>query len=307
MVTIGIPKGMFFYEYGSIWEDFFENLGFKVVVSKDTNRTIMDYGLKCCSNETCLPVKAFHGHMLSLKDTVDYVFIPRYHSTRKNEYTCPKICGLPDMAAVNLGGRLRILEAKINMDSQVKETKESIIRMARTLKIEPSKVLSEFNRVWKKHLDTKMDQAENKKSSKSRSGKKDAILLLGHPYVIYDEYLSMRLIKKLNNRYIDVFTPKDIDYETKRHNAFPYQGKTFWDIGFDLLGSAFTCAEDERVKGIVYLTPFACGLDAFIMEFIELQIKARNRNIPLLKLTVDEHTGEAGFDTRIEAFIDMIG
>ncbi|AEV68109.1 acyl-CoA dehydratase activase-related protein [Acetivibrio clariflavus] len=305
MATIGIPKGMFFFEYSSIWEEFFKILGFEVILSQDTNRKIMDDGIKCCSNETCLPVKVFHGHVMSLKDKVDYVFIPRYQSTGKNEYTCPKLCGLPDMIAVNLGDQIKILEIKINMNSCRDETKESLVKLAQTLKIDSEKVLKAFNATWERH--TQLMAKKNKANVKKEVNNKNVIILLGHPYMIYDNFISMRLIEKLERKNIEVFTPWDIDYETKRRNAHPYQGKTFWDIGFELLGSAFTCAKDERVKGIVYLTPFACGLDAFIMEFIELDIKSKNQGLPILKLTVDEHTGEAGFDTRLEAFIDMIG
>lgn len=305
MVTIGIPKGMLLYEYSSMWEEFFKNLGFDVLISQDTNKKIMDTGVKYCSNETCLPVKIFHGHVVSLKDKVDYIFIPRYHSTNKNEYTCPKMCGLPDMTAANLGCKHKLLETKINMDTHPKETKESLTDMARTLKIKPSKVIGAFYEVWEKYL--KSITEGNIRGAKRAAVNKAKLLLLGHPYMIYDNYLSMRLIEKLKKRNIDIFTPKDLDHEIKRKNAYPYQGKKFWDIGFELLGSAFAYAKDERVKGIIYLTPFACGLDAFIMEFIELGIKSKCSDLPMLKLTVDEHTGEAGFDTRLEAFIDMIG
>ena len=34
--------------------------------------------------------------------------------------------------------------------------------------------------------------------------------------------------------------------------------------------------------------------------------KAKSAGKPLLSLTIDEHTGEAGFITRLEAFIDML-
>ena len=34
--------------------------------------------------------------------------------------------------------------------------------------------------------------------------------------------------------------------------------------------------------------------------------KAKEYNKPLLCLTIDEHTGEAGFVTRLEAFVDML-
>ena len=307
MAIIGIPRGLFFFEYSLMWEEFFKSLGFDVIISQDTNKKLMDDGVKYCSNETCLPVKVFHGHVISIKDKVDFVFIPRYKSTGKNEYTCPKMCGLPDMIAVSLGRQVRILEVNINMDSYPVGTKESLVEMARTVKIEPAKVLGAFNEVYTKYEQTKVEKNRNIINSKKTAGNKVALALLGHPYMIYDNYLSMRLIEKLKKRNIEVYTPKDLDHEIKRKNAYPYQGKKFWDIGFELLGSAFANARDESVKGIIYLTPFACGLDAFIMEFIELGIKSKGRYLPLLKLTVDEHTGEAGFDTRLEAFIDMIG
>ena len=34
--------------------------------------------------------------------------------------------------------------------------------------------------------------------------------------------------------------------------------------------------------------------------------KAKNFEKPILHLTIDEHTGEAGFITRLEAFVDML-
>ena len=34
--------------------------------------------------------------------------------------------------------------------------------------------------------------------------------------------------------------------------------------------------------------------------------KAKEAGKPMLNLTIDEHTGEAGFITRLEAFIDML-
>lgn len=101
-LVIGIPKGLFYHEHSILWESFFKNLGCKVIVSENTNKEILNYGIKHCSNETCLPVKVFHGHVYSLKDQVDYIFIPRYISIDKNEYTCPKFCGLPDMSLLNL-------------------------------------------------------------------------------------------------------------------------------------------------------------------------------------------------------------
>ena len=301
LITIGLPKGLFFFQHYVLWENFFKNIGCNVVISEDTNKDILNYGVKYCSNETCLPVKVFHGHVYSLKDKVDYIFIPRYSSIDKNEYTCPKFCGLPDMTMLNLKKLVKVLEVRINFGRSINQTYESLQEISRILNIGYMYVIDAFEKALKTYSKGSKDN-----DIKSEKNGNPTIAVLGHPYMIYDDYLSMRLVKKLENRNINVLTPNNLNHEVKRQNAYPFQGKVFWEVGFDNLGSAFTFAEDKNINGIIYLTPFACGVDSVIIEFIERRLKS-NYNIHFLKLIVDEHTGEAGFDTRIEAFFDMVG
>ncbi|MFZ5986603.1 MAG: acyl-CoA dehydratase activase-related protein [Bacillota bacterium] len=305
MTTIGLPKGLFYFEHNVLWERFFHNLGCNVIVSEDTNKNILDSGVKHCSNETCLPVKVFHGHVYNLKDKVDYIFIPRYTSLDKNEFTCPKFCGLPDMALLNLKRQIKVLEVRVHVDMMPGQTLESLKEIAQTLSLEYHEVINAFKKALNE-FDRSREHLLKASKYLNREDNQTALSILGHPYMIYDSYLSMRLIDKLEKRNITVYTPRDIDHDTKRKNAYPFQGKVFWDVGFELLGSAFTFASVPNVKGIIYLTPFACGVDAFVLEFIERRLNT-HCNIPLLKLTIDEHTGEAGFDTRLEAFLDMVG
>ena len=304
-ITIGLPKAMMYYEHGMLWEDFFKLLGLNVVVSEDTNKEILDLGVKYCSNETCLPVKVLHGHVLNLKDKADYIFIPRYKTTDKQEFTCPKLCGLPDIARLNLKNDIKILEVMIDEKKGMENTIKSLKDMASTLNIEYKKVLSAYYEAIKKRLNfnIKISQIE---SDLKKNENKPVIVVLGHPYMIYDNYISMKLIKKLIDKEYNVLTPENLDNEVKRNNAYPYKGRYFYRAGFDNLGSAFTYADNPDLKGIIYLTPFACGIDSLVIEFIEIRLKS-NYKIPWMKLTVDEHTGEAGFDTRLEAFLDMIG
>lgn len=266
----------------------------------------MDDGIKYCSNETCLPVKVFHGHVFNLKDIVDYIFIPRYTSLDKNEYTCPKFCGLPDMILLNLKKRVKILEIRIHQDLFPSVTYESLADISEILKIKYGQVLKAFEdavMLYHKHM---RGICCDSRYVPGVTDTEKVLSVLGHPYMVYDNYLSMNLIKKLEKRNLTVVTSRDIDHETKRRNAYPFQGKVFWHIGFELLGSAFTFAQDKNIKGLIYLTPFACGVDAFVIEFIERRIKDRY-SVPFLKLMIDEHTGEAGFDTRLEAFLDTVG
>ena len=298
-ISIGLPKGLFFFQHYILWKSFFKNIGCNLVISDDTNKDILDYGVKYCSNETCLPVKVFHGHVYTLKNKVDYVFIPRYTSIDKNEFTCPKFCGLPDMTILNLKKQVKVLEIKIDFNQSLNQTYGSLKEIARILNVKYKYVMDAFTKALNTYI-------KSQKVSNNAVKKGDlTIAVLGQPYIIYDDYLSMRLIKKLIDRNINVLTPNSLEHEVKRQNAYPFQGKAFWDVGFDNLGSAFTFAEDKNINGIIYLTPFACGVDSLIIEFIERRLKS-NYNIPFLKLLIDEHTGEAGFDTRTEAFLDII-
>ena len=82
--------------------------------------------------------------------------------------------------------------------------------------------------------------------------------------------------------------------------------RMFWTFGRELIGAGLCAIEEEfRWDGMIFLSSFACGLDSIIADFIERKIR-RKGTLPFMQLFIDEHTGEAGIDTRIEAFIEMI-
>ena len=64
--TIGIPRALVYYYYFPQWKTFFEELGYKVVISDKTSRKIIDQGIKVTLNDACVPIKLFHGHVIDL-------------------------------------------------------------------------------------------------------------------------------------------------------------------------------------------------------------------------------------------------
>jgi predicted nucleotide-binding protein (sugar kinase/HSP70/actin superfamily) len=302
-ITIGLPKAMMFYEHGRLWEKFFKELGCKVVSSGDTNRQILDLGVKYSSSETCLPVKVLTGHVAVLNDESDYVFIPRYTSTDVHEYTCPKMCGLPDMVRHGFKKPLQLMEVAVDFNKGEAKTIQSLRGISKTLGCEYENVSHTFLKTVKDGLKGDMELANIEPIWQKN---KPCIAVLGHPYMIYDNFLSMDLISKLKAKDYNVLTPANLKREVKRSNAQPYQdGRYFYGVGFENIGSAFAFSQDSNVKGIIYLTPFACGIDSLVTEFIEQRLK-NIRQLPFMKITIDEHTGETGFDTRIEAFLDIL-
>ena len=71
-----------------------------------------------------------------------------------------------------------------------------------------------------------------------------------------------------------------------------------------MTGAAGHYLKDPNIDGLLSLTAFGCGPDSLMIERITRYAKKYRK--PLLNLTVDEHTGEAGFVTRLEAFTDML-
>ncbi|HET8667579.1 MAG TPA: acyl-CoA dehydratase activase, partial [Terriglobales bacterium] len=75
--TIGIPRAMFYYDRFPFWATYLQELGFKVVTSASTDRTITADGEELAIAQPCFPVKVAHGHIQDLVDKgVDYIFIP---------------------------------------------------------------------------------------------------------------------------------------------------------------------------------------------------------------------------------------
>ena len=71
---VGIPRALLYYKYFPMWRAFLDKLGAEVVVSENTNQKLISQGASLVVSDTCLPVKVFIGHVLSLSDKCDKNF-----------------------------------------------------------------------------------------------------------------------------------------------------------------------------------------------------------------------------------------
>jgi predicted nucleotide-binding protein (sugar kinase/HSP70/actin superfamily) len=79
----------------------------------------------------------------------------------------------------------------------------------------------------------------------------------------------------------------------------------FWYYSNRVVYACLHYLNDVELDGIIHVTAFGCGPDAMTNKLIELETKRLN-NVPFMTVTIDEHTGEAGVNTRIEAFVDLL-
>ncbi len=309
--TVGIPRGLFFYLYYDICRSFFERLGVIAVPSCETTKPILDEGLRTCVDEACLPVKLFHGHVLDLAGRVDYLLIPRITSICRREYVCPKMAALPDMVRSSLKGLPPMIDCEINLWKNGRGIRQFFVDIARYLGFRDGEAKAAFREA--------ISQCGGGINSDcgdiGASGLK--IGIVGHIYNLSDPYLNMDLLRKLSSYGIKAVTAAPANPSVNRRSngderrvcrhkeARACEKRIFWQFGNDAMEMADELVFNEKVDGMIYVMSFGCGVDSFISYIIGQHLK-KSSGIPLMMMVVDEHSGDAGVETRIEAFADLI-
>lgn len=317
--TVGIPKGLLYYDFYPMWKTFFEGVGAKVVVSQDTNKKILDEGVKNCVEDACLPVKTYVGHVINLKEkNVDYIFIPRVVSVERKKYLCSKFLGLPDFIKSLIGDLPPIIDIEINYyKNNDKFTQNEFIKVGRMFGKTKDQSLKayfkathqqkKFESLLKEGL-TNLEALkvwEGKNLVKEESNYDLKIAVIAHPYDIMDEYISMGIIEKLKNMGAQVYTMEMLERDLILEGVSMLSKEMFWNYERDILGAGLYFLKQKNVDGVIMVSAFGCGPNSMTEELLE-RIYKREKEVPFMLITIDEHSGEAGIMTRLEAFTDLL-
>lgn len=320
MAKVGIPRALFYYQYYPGWKAFFEELGAETVVSPPTDKAIFALGNARAVGETCLPVKIFLGHVIYLSDKCDYMFIPALRSLGNKAYNCSKFLGLPDMAKALIPECPTILDPEIDLSNGRHSLYQAISSgLGRYLPSGHGKVKKaieagreadlSYHRKMVDYGMTPLEAVEGIHRRRESSGlEQDAslrlkIALIGHPYVLYDDYINHRLVSRIEAMDVEVVTPEMASAEAVNAAMARLVGKAHWTFEADVIGAGEFYMEAE-VDGLITVAVFACGPDSMMIDVV--RHRARDLGVPFLHLTLDEHTSEGGIVTRLEAFLDMI-
>jgi len=314
---VGIPQALLYYSYYPAWKVFLEELGAKVLTSPKTSGNLLEESIKSAVDEACLPIKLFYGHVLALKDQVDYLFIPRMVSIEKKAYICPKFLGLPDMIKHGIEDLPPIIDTVIDLRKSSLQLWTAAYEIGKTLGAQPGKIFLAYRKALKKlqsyeswlekgySPEEALEILEKGTFPEKIEEAELTILLLGHPYNIYDPYLSMNMLEKLKKMRVKVLTAEMIEQKVLEGYWRKKAKNIFWSFGRKSWGAADYCLEEQRADGIIYLAAFGCGPDSFLGELIERRVR-KKEELPFMLLNLDEHGGEAGIITRLEAFVEMI-
>ena len=145
---------------------------------------------------------------------------------------------------------------------------------------------------------------ESEMQSSSTDTARGIIAIIGHPYLIYDEHVNHRLLHRLAQAGYKVVTPEMLTTEELESATIKLAGETYWTYDEEVVGAGGYYL-DGGADGVIGIMTFGCGSDSLMMEMVHRQA-VRSRATPLMILTLEEHTAEAGVVTRLEAFIDML-
>ncbi|PKM81462.1 MAG: 2-hydroxyglutaryl-CoA dehydratase [Firmicutes bacterium HGW-Firmicutes-14] len=318
-VKIGIPRALTYYAYYPVWKEFFEGLGMETVLSRPTTKKILDNGVKETVTDACVPIKLFHGHVLDLKDRVDYIFAPRFVSVN-NEKTvtfCPKFLGLPNMIRSSISGLPPLIDIRIDLKKGRTELFKICYRLGRQFDADLLTIIKAYMRGLKAQARYQMllnqqltpvevlNIMEGGEQPVQNTKESLKFAVLGFPYTVYDKFVNVDIINKLHKLGIRVLTAEMVPPKQLLSQAKKVPKNLFWNFSNQVLRAALYYLDNAKVDGIIHITAFGCGPDAMVDKMIELEAKQRGK-IPFMSITVDEHTGEAGLMTRIEAFVDMM-
>lgn len=294
-MKVGIVRSLFYYYYGDIWENFFKALDVEYIISPNTNQDIINRGINISNDEMCLSLKNYLGHVDYLKDKCDYILVPRISNFKNSNQTCTNFWAAYDIVQ-------NLFDVKLlhyNIDLEKGETlKKGLYKIGKSLNKNYFQIKKAYRyALVKEKKKVKRNHMINQNKLKSNKTK---ILIVGHPYNLYDEMIGKDIIKYLIKNdaeviYSDKFNSKIVSRFSKRLSKDLY-----FKYSKDNLGAIEYCL--GQIDGVIFLSAFPCAPDSLANELAMRKIK-----IPYINLVIDDSTSFAGLETRLESFLDMLG
>ena len=308
---IGINRSFLVDTYYPFYATFFREIGFEPVLPD----TVSTEGMDKRNAAFCHPAELAHGYFYSLLQTeppLDYIFLPQVRSipTTNNHpesQTCPFVQAEPYYLSTTYRKIIAGLEEKgtvvlkpyINMMQGIDAAAPSMIETAKMMGVDVSSAKSALKKAVSRQkacFDAMQDLGQKALSRLAENPEEVAVVVFGRPYNAFVESANMGIPHKLASRGVQVI-PMDFlptgEEDSKRH--------MYWGMGQRILQGARYVQRHKQLFG-TYITNFSCGPDSFIIGYFRSIMGLK----PSLTLELDSHTADAGIETRIEAFLDIV-
>ena len=316
--TVGIPRALNMYENYPFWHAFFTKLGFRVVLSDQTNGRTYEAGIESMPSESvCYPAKLSHGHIMNLiaKDP-DFIWMPCIRWERKedegatNHYNCPIVMSYPQALELNVdelgeGTKVEFLDPFIPYDkkSELKRRLYELISeqrekdaaegrgRVRGAHITRAEIDEAVNAAWQADVD--FHNAMHRKGDEALRWIEEhdahGIVLVGRPYH-NDPEVNHAIPELVHSFGFAVLTEDSVAH--KMHPERPIRVVDQWMFHSRLYRAARFVATRNDLD-LIQLFSFGCGLDALTTDEVQEILEASGKIYTMLKVDQVSNLGAA--------------
>ena len=299
---VGIPNCFSVYTMWPLYSWFFHSLGVETMLSKNVSHE----GTARVESAYCFPAEIAHGAVQDVYDhNVDYIFLPHYRDMESYEEDshacfCPITQSLPYyiQKAFPEIPEEKLLKPVVTFKYGVEKAQEAFVALGEQLGFSAKEAKLAFEIAFEKQNEyfRKASELGQKALSESRAAKRPVIAILGRPYNAFTSDANMSIPRKFTTRSYSVI-PFDI---------LPFEGEEiypnmYWYYGQQDMKATKLLKGEDNVY-ITYISNFSCAPDSFMLHYLKWMMGVK----PFLILELDSHSADAGIDTRVEAFLDII-
>jgi predicted CoA-substrate-specific enzyme activase len=310
---VGLNRSFLVNTYYPLYSNFFNELGFDVVLPDHPSQE----GIDQCGAPFCYPVELAHGFICSLLESEnppDFLFLPHFKAipgqnegSSSQSQVCPLVQGetfylqtaFSGKLGQLIGGGARLLTPLLDLSGGIESAEEPLIGTARHMGVGRRAAREAFAVALQKQRDCFLNMKETGRrmlSELESDPDKFGVVIFARPYNGFTGEAHMGIPHKFATRGIPVIPIDFLDLEQERSKRHMY-----WGMGDLILKAACFVEKHPQLFG-AYITNFSCGPDSFIISYFR-DIMGRK---PSLTLELDSHTADAGIETRVEAFLDIV-
>jgi predicted CoA-substrate-specific enzyme activase len=300
--VVGIPRAFSVHTLYPLYSWFFHELGIRTFLSTE----VVHAGVARAESTYCFPAEIAHGAVQDCLDKgADYVFLPHFRDMPSYEEDvhanfCPITQSLPyyiEKAFPDVDKK-RFLPLVVSFKFGNGKALELFTEMTKRLGIGEGETRAAFEKAMDKqqaYFDG-IKRLGEEALAEARRAKRPVIALLGRPYNAFTPEANMGIPRKFTTRGYSVIPFDILPFQDEK--IFP---NMYWYYGQQDVKSANFLKKEDNIY-VTYITNFSCAPDSFILHYLKWAMGQK----PFLVLELDSHSADAGVDTRVEAFLDII-
>ena len=298
--TIGIPLVLNMYDNYPFWYTFFTELGFRVITSPRSSRSLYEQGMDTIPSDTiCFPAKLVHGHIIALiKQGVKRIFYPCIIYERleqkeaNNHFNCPIVISYPEVIKNNID-LIRVKGVQLMTPFLPYYDKKQLInRLYEEFQEIPKREIARaVSKGWQEDQRFKEDvrrKAEEILAYLEETGRQ-GIVLAGRPYHI-DPEINHGIPELINSLGMAVLSEDSVAH--LGHVQRPLRVIDQWMYHSRLYAAADFVSTQPNLE-LVQLTSFGCGIDAITADQVQEILKSQGKVYTLLKIDEGSNLGAA--------------